>query len=145
MQLSSSILDVPRPFIDPITSLLDALSVVSLSLRRPRRNDTVVLALDAQRRGLHLFRTVPMCAEALHRIVSQCSVVSGIHGVVITSVRNRSPLEASDQQLIVTARHTLSAAGIELVDWVVLGAGGLYCPRTLCGMPDPWPYGNTCV
>jgi hypothetical protein len=145
MQLSSSILDVPRPLVDPITSLLDALSVVSLSLRRPRRNDTVVLALDAQRRGLHLFRTVPMCAEALHHVVSQCSVVSGIHGVVITSVRPTTPLCTTDQQLVVTTRHTLLAAGIELVDWVVLGAGGLYCPRTLCGMPDPWPYGNACV
>lgn len=145
MHLSLSILDVPRPLVDPITSLVDALSVVSLSLRRPRRNDTVVLALDAQRRGLHLFRTLPMCAETLHHIVSECSVVSGIHGVVITSVRPTSPLHATDQQLVVTAQHTLSAAGINLVDWVILGAGGLYCPRTLCGMPDPWPYGNTCV
>jgi hypothetical protein len=145
MNLSSSILDVPRPLVDPITSLLDALSVVSLSLRRPRRNDTVVLALDAQRRGLHLFRSLPMCTNALHHIVNQCSVVSGIHSVVITSVRPTSPLLATDQQLLVSARHTLSAAGIDLIDWVVLGAGGLYCPRTLCGIPDPWPYGNTWV
>jgi len=145
MHLSSSILDVPRPLVDPITSLLDALSVVSLSLQRPRRNDTVVLALDAQRRGLHLFRTLPMCVQTLHHIVNQCSVVSGIRGVVITSVRPTPPLVATDHQLVVTARHTLSAAGIELVDWVVLGAGGLYCPRTLCDMPNPWPYGNTCV
>lgn len=145
MQLSSSILDVPRPLIDPITSLLDALSVISLSLRRPRHNDTVVLALDTHLRGLHLFRSHSMSSTALHHIIGQCSVVSGIHGVVIASIRTSSPCRTTDQQFVFTAQHTLSAAGLELIDWVVIGAGGLYCPRTLSGIPDPWPYGNTCV
>lgn len=145
MQFSSSILDVPRPLIDPITSLLDALSVISLALQRPRQNDTVVLALDSQRRGLNLFRTHPVSSETLHRIIGQCSVVPAIHGVVLASIRTTSPLLSTDQQFMFSAQHTLSAAGIELVDWVVLGAGGLYCPRTLSGIPDPWPYGNMCV
>ena len=139
MQLSSSILDVPRPLIDPIRSLLDALSIISLGLRRPRQNDTMILALDAQRRGLHLFRSHEMSAEALHHIIGQCSVVSGIHGIVVASIRTALPLLASDQQLMFTAQHTLSAAGIELIDWVVIGVGGLYCPRTVSGLPDPWP------
>lgn len=145
MHFSSSILDVPRPLIDPITSLLDALSVISLSLRRPRRIDTIVLALDAQRRGLYLFRTHALNAETLHHVIGKCSDVSGIHGVVIASIRACSPLTTTDQQLLTTAQHTLSGAGIELIDWVVIGAGGLYCPRTLSDTPDPWPYGNTCV
>ena len=29
-------------------------------------------------------------------------------------------------------------AGLQLLDWVVIGRGGLYCPRSIAGMPDPW-------
>ena len=30
-------------------------------------------------------------------------------------------------------------AGLHLLDWVIIGRGGLYCPRSIAGMPDPWP------
>ena len=143
--LTSSVIDIPRPLIDPITSLVEALSVVSLALTRPRRNSTTVLVLDNQRRGIHLFRTPPLNKQSLHRIVHECSQVPLVDGIVITSVRTTSPVSPCDTETLTNSVHTLSAAGIQLVDWVVIGAGGLYCPRTLMNLPDPWPYGSTCV
>jgi hypothetical protein len=143
--LTSSVIDVPRPLVDSITSLVEALSVISLSLLRPRRNDTVVLALDKQRRGLHLFRTDPVSSHTFHHIVRECSSVPSIHGVVVASYRTSSPMFWCDDSLLHIGSRTLSAAGIQLIDWVVIGAGGMYCPRTLYNVPDPWPYGSTCV
>lgn len=143
--LSSSVLDVPRPLIDPITSLAEALSIVSLALQRPRRNSTIVLALDKQRRGIHLFRTAPLCPAVVHHIVHECSHVPTVHGIVIVSCRTTSPFSVCDESLLHTCARTLSAADLHLVDWAIIGAGGLYCPRTLSGAPDPWPYGSTCV
>jgi len=143
--LSSSVIDVPRPLIDPINSLVEALSIVSLALPRPRRNCSVVLALDRQRRGLHLFRTYPMSAQTLHRIVHECSHVPTVHSVVVVSHTTSTPMSLTDEDMWHCAQRVLAAAGIRLMDWAIVGAGGVYCPRTLCGTPDPWPYGSTCM
>ncbi len=143
--LSSSVIDVPRPLVDPINSLAEALSIVSLALQRPRRNSTIVLALDNKRRGIHLFRTNVMSAQTAQLIVRECSFSHTVDGVVVVSHRTSAPMSVSDEDVWRRANFTLSAAGIHLIDWVILGAGGLYGPRTLCGVPDPWPYGSTCV
>ena len=143
--LTSTVIDIPRPLIDPITSLIEALSVVSLALTRPRRNSTTVLVLDNQRRGIHLFRTTSLSKQSLHRIVHECSQVPFVDGIFIASVRTTSPVSPCDIETLTNSVCTLSAAGIQLVDWAVVGAGGLYCPRTLMNLPDPWPYGSTCV
>lgn len=143
--LSSSVIDVPRPLIDPINSLAEALSIVSLAVQRPRRDTTVVLAVDEKRRGIHLFRTNVMSATTAHHIVRECSYVPAIDGVVIVSHRTSAPIAATDKDVWNCSRLTLSAAGISLIDWVIVGAGGLYCPRTLSGVSDPWPYCSTCV
>lgn len=142
---TSSVIDVPRPLVDPITSLVEALSVVSLALQRPRTSSTVVLVLDRHRRGLHLFRSNPMTPTSFHHIVRECSTIPSVDGVVVVSHRDTRPFSELDESLLFTGAHTLWAAGIHLIDWVVVGAGGMYCPRSLCGAPDPWPYGSTCM
>lgn len=143
--LLSSAFDVPRPLIDPITSLVEALSVVALAVQRPRRNSVIILAVDTHRRGLHMFRSSPLSTLTAHHIVRECSYVPTVNGVIIVSHTTSAPRTTSDESLLVQTQSTLSAAGIHLIDWVVVGAGGMYCPRTLCGQPDPWPYGSTCV
>lgn len=143
--LSASILDVPRPLVDPITSLVEALSVISLALRRPRSNDTVVLALDNKWRGIHLFRTSPLTQHSLHHIVRECSDVPSVSGVVIASHTTSRLLAPSDITLLRSSQTTLAAAGLNLIDWVVIGPGGLYCPRVLTHSRHPWPHGSTCL
>lgn len=143
--LTASVIDVPRPLIDPITSLVEALSVVSLALTRPRRNSTFVLVLDDKHRGIHLFRTTPLNKCSIHRIIYECSHVPSVKGAFITSARITQPVSPYDSDIFINSAHTLASAGIQLIDWAVIGAGGLYCPRTLLNLPDPWPYGSTCV
>lgn len=138
-------IDVPRPFVDPITSLVEALSVIALALQRPMRASTVVLAVDHHMRGIHLFRTTSLSREAFHHIITQSSCVHNSHGVVIASTRTGPPVVSSDAELLRCGQFMLSAAGLRLIDWIVLGAGGLYCPRSLYGLPEPWPYGSTFV
>lgn len=135
--LTASVIDVPRPLIDPITSLVEALSVVSLALTRPRRDSTFVLVLDNEHRGIHLFRTAPLNKCSIHRIIYECSHVPSVNGVFITSVRITQPVSPYDSDIFINSAHTLASAGIQLIDWAVIGAGGLYCPRTLLNLPDP--------
>jgi hypothetical protein len=51
---ASSLLDVPRPFIDVVSTSLEALGVGSLIFERPRRSSTTVVVLDRMHRGIHL-------------------------------------------------------------------------------------------
>jgi hypothetical protein len=88
---------------------------------------------------------MPLCTQSLHRIVHECSQVPSVDGIVLTSVRTTQPMSYCDIDTLSNSVNTLSAAGIQLVDWAIIGAGGLYCPRTLTNLPDPWPYGSTCV
>lgn len=143
--LPSCIIDIPRPLIDPVTSLAEVLGIVSLALRRPRQNNSTVLVMDKQRRGVHLFHTAPLSTQTVHHIVRECSHVALAHGIVIVSSRTTPPLSFGDESLLHTSSHILTAAGIQLIDWAVIGYGGMYCPRTLCGGADPWPYGSTWV
>ena len=142
---STSVLDVPRPLIDPVSSLVEALSVATLALRRPRRPDTIVLGLDTQRRGVHLFRTQPLQHTTCHHIVRECSHHSAIHSVVIFSIRPTTPVCLADTTMLHSMTRTLTAAGIHLFDWMVIGSGGVYCPRSLTGAADPWPQGSACL
>ena len=49
-----TLVDVPRPFLDTISSTSQALSVFSLTMSRPARAETLVLLLDSSRRGVAL-------------------------------------------------------------------------------------------
>lgn len=142
---SASILDVPRPLIDPITSLVEALSIAALALPRPLRNGTVVLCLDNEHRGLHLFRTSAVSRPVLQHVVRECCHVPSLHSVVLFSIRSSPPMCPLDLQVLANITTTLTAAGLHLHDWVVIGAGGIYCPRSLTNRADPWRYGSVCL
>lgn len=142
---SASVLDVPRPLIDPVSSLVEALSIATLAFRRPLRSDTIVLGLDTRRRGVHLFRTQPLQHTTCHEIVRECSQHSAIHSVVIFSIRDTFPVHLDDTVMLQKTAHTMNAAGLHLFDWVVIGSGGVYCPRSLSGDTDPWPQGSACL
>ncbi|MSZ16325.1 MAG: hypothetical protein F2618_01525 [Actinobacteria bacterium] len=142
---STSVLDVPRPLIDPITSLVEALSVAALALPRPRNNGTIVLCMDQQQRGVHLFRTSYISRTTIHHIVRECCHVSSLHSVVLFSIRSVPPICPNDPFVLENITNTLNAAGLHLHDWVVIGAGGMYCPRSLVDPVDPWRHGSVCL
>ena len=135
---ASTLLDVPRPYIDPIYSLVEALGVACLALRRPVVNSTITLVLDKQRRGIHLFPSTSLTQSTIHHIIGHVSAVPNASGVVIISTRTVAPISPHDSTLLIHATVACQSAGIELVDWVIVGSGGLYCPRSLTDSPDPW-------
>jgi len=135
----SSLVDVPRPFIDSISTLVEALGIASLTIARPRTSGTIAVVTDAQHRGIAMLHLPELTTNSVHEVVARCSHIAGAHAVVLVSVRTTSPVQPSDIELLQHLIQVLHHAGIALRDWVVAGAGGLYCPRSLVGLADPWP------
>ena len=133
---NSSLLDVPRPYIDVVASVTEALGIASLVFERPRRESTTVLVLDVMRRGIHLNRFPPLSSRTLHEIIAECSELDNPHGVVIMSSRTASHTPLADSALLHLAHSMLHNAGLQLLDWIVTGPGEIYCPRA---------WGNTSV
>lgn len=143
--LNASLIDVPRPFIDPINTFVEALGVASMAMQRPRTDSTIALLLDEQRRGLAMFRIPPLSSRTIHSVVAHCSDMPSTTSVVLVSSRRGIPVVPADIALLLICTGTLAAAGIRLFDWAVIGQGGLYCPRSLAGVPDPWPDTTSCL
>lgn len=135
----SSLVDVPRPFIDSISTLVEALGIASLTIPRPRTPGTIAVVTDAQHRGIGMLHLSELSMQSVHEVVARCSHVAGAQAVVLVSVRTSTPMQPLDSELLQRLTQALSNAGIALRDWVVVGEGGLYCPRSLVGMADPWP------
>ena len=124
---------------------MEALGVASMAMQRPRTDSTVALLLDEQRRGLAMFRIPPLSSRTIHSVVAHCSDMPSTTSVVLVSSRRGIPVVPADIALLHICTGTLAAAGIRLFDWAVIGQGGLYCPRSLAGVPDPWPDTTSCL
>ena len=92
----------------------------------------------AERRGIHLFPSTPLTQSTIHHIIGHVSSLPNAHGVVIISTRTTTPIQPHDSTLLIHTTVACRSAGFELIDWVVVGSGGLYCPRSLTDAPDPW-------
>lgn len=136
---TSSVVDLPRPFIDPVESAAQALAVASLVARRPRTDLTHALVLDRLRRGLGIVALPALGEHSVHDLVGACCSVPGADSVVAVSTRTGVPVRSGDAELLGRLSFALAAAGLSLLDWIVCGRGGAYCPRTVIGAPDPWP------
>jgi hypothetical protein len=143
--LNASLVDIPRPFIDSIYTLAEALGVACLALEHPLKPHTLALVTDQQRRGLGLVRDAPLDHQSIHNIVGACSHIPEAHSVVLVSVRTQSPINPSDNELLRHVSTVAANAGLHLLDWVVVGRGGLYCPRSIADMPDPWATSPACL
>jgi hypothetical protein len=135
---TSSLVDIPRPFIDSIDTLIEALGIASLSMMRPRVNGTIAVVTDTRRRGIGMLHLPELNTQSAHDIVSRCSRIENVHSVILVSVRTVSLVQPHDADLLLHLSTLLSHAGIHLHDWVITGHGGLYCPRSLLGLVDPW-------
>jgi hypothetical protein len=142
-QFTSSLVDIPLPYTDPICSLAEALGVAGLTVHRPRHAHTVVITTDSMRRGIGLHASAPLTNAGIHHVVAQCSAHAAAAGAVVVSVRNSAPVAAGDTELLHRLELALHHAGIQLIDFVCVGRGGLYCPRTLINGTDPWSGGTT--
>lgn len=136
--LNASLVDIPRPYIDSISTLIEALGVACLGLERPLATHTLALITDQLHRGLGLIRDNPLDHQSIHSVVGQCSQFPDAHSIVLVSVRTQSPIHPGDSELLQHFASVATNAGLHLLDWVVIGRGGLYCPRSIAGISDPW-------
>ena len=144
MSSSCSLHRLPGAGVDRIDSELVARSVLGLIVADPVRTETVVLLLDHERRGIGVLvvsGTVP-----LDSIFDVLDVITSIEldeldGVVVASVRLPVPgiddLDECDVDRWLECSSMLEDAGIELVEWFVIGRD-VQCPRDLVGEPPRW-------
>ena len=137
----STLLDVPRAHIDPIHSLLEALSVVALSIERPLHHSMTALVCNSQRCGVGLIRTRLPFHHAVHHVISEASHIPDAQAVVLVTTRPQPTVEYVDGDDFLLASQLFTHAGITLIEWVVLGRGGMYCPRVLTDEPSRWTTG----
>jgi hypothetical protein len=132
---------VPRGGIDPIQSADDALAV--LALAAPYGHDTIVIALDDERRG----SSVVIVSDTVERdalfdvidIFARAAVSEPtIQALIVASSRPDDDIDVDDVHRWLEASDLCRAGGLELIEWFVLGRSGPRCPRELFGEPARW-------
>ena len=142
--LNASLVDIPQPFIDPIDALVEALGIACLSIPRPLTAHTIAIVTDAQRRCIAMMRFPTLTESSIHAIVGHSSLLPDAHSVVLVSVRTTAPISTTDPDLLQRCINIVNNAGLQLLDWAVIGVGGLYCPRSLTESADPWSSSASC-
>ena len=140
MSHSSSPHRIPRGFIEPIDSRSDALAV--LALAAPFGHDTVAILLDPERRGVGiLIVTGTTHPDAMFEVIDVCIQAqrTEVGGLVLATSRPGGDVQPVDRDRWIEADLQCDAAGVELVEWFVIGRH-ITCPRELAGDPTRWAH-----
>lgn len=137
----------PRAGVDVIDSADAALAVVELAMSQPLTAETIVVVLDECGRG----RSIVVVdgtddADALYEVVERLAesvAAAGVAGaLVVASVRPTAPRLPGDDQRWAKASDLAEVAGVELLEWFVVGHGprgtAAWCPRELLDEPPRW-------
>lgn len=138
MSRSCSTHRIPRGFIDPIESRADALAVFSLAA--PFGDDTLAILLDSERRGVGILMiTGTTDADAIFRVVDLClhAQYTDVSGLILATSRPDGDMQPVDRDRWIEIAMQCDDAGIELVEWFIIGAH-ITCPRELAGDPPRW-------
>ncbi len=143
---------IPRARIDPIQDAATALRMIKLATTEPRRNETIVVLLDDARRGIGLYIVSgtddnQSVLEVIDCISASATRYDEVDGVIIASVRTPSTVdthdlaapdcEDADIDRWFEMSHIAEQAGLELVEWFVVGRS-VTCPRDLIGAAPRW-------
>ena len=134
---------LPRAGVDPISDPDTAFVTISMAVHRPLRHETIVALLDDDRCGISIVAVSGTDRPDAVVEVVECLSDPDLHGgrvgaLIVASVcpeigRPRTGdidrwLEMSD---------LAEQAGIELLEWFVIG-DGVSCPRDQLGEPPRW-------
>ncbi|MDQ3738197.1 MAG: hypothetical protein M3337_03410 [Actinomycetota bacterium] len=153
----------PRAGVDPISTPQAALAVISMAMQRPLRHETLVLALDAERRGVTVVVVDGTANPDAVVVVGECiaMAVAGatpVEALVLATVRpagmsrglsggeatdiGEDELGAGDLDRWFEASDVVEACGLELVEWFVINGGEnierIRCPRDDIGERPRW-------
>lgn len=133
---------IPRAHHDPIDDELTAMSLISLAISRPLRDETVVVSLDRRRCGLGLLVVSGTeSGDALFDVLDLISAHADRHdhlgGMIVATVRPDGGAEPADVDRWLEASAIVHDRGLELVEWFVVG-DAVVCPRDLLGERPRW-------
>lgn len=137
-------IDVPRAHRDPINSATQALSVFSLAISRPLRPETFVLMMDREHRGIGLFafNNGGNLRSLIDHIIGSCVAENAARAIAIASVRPQfQPLPQWATEWT-ASREICQRAGVQLVDWFIVGRQGVHRPRIFADLNDEWHIQN---
>lgn len=60
-------------------------------------------------------------------------------GMVVATVRAGHGLRAGDADAWCAMSRRAEHHGLTLIEWFVIGPGGIHCPRDVAGEPARWP------
>lgn len=137
---------LPRAGVDPIDSEPVALRVLDTVVSTPLGHETIVVFLDHLRRGISVMvvsGTIPFDSlfDVIDVVVDVGHEIDDVGAVVVYTVRPPVPgvadLDEADVDRWLEASAMLDEAGIELLEWFVVGAS-VTSPRDQLGEPPRW-------
>ncbi len=135
---------VPRAGLDPIDDPTTAARILSAVVRRPLRSETIVVLLDAERRGIGVVVVAgtddPDAVVEVVEFLSAPGAHEGRVGAVIVATI-RPDADAPDDRDVDRWMEISSIAsdqGVEVIEWFVVGPERITCPRDHLGEPPRW-------
>lgn len=133
---------LPRSLVAPLTDPHAAAALMGSLLSVPPARETFALLLDHHRRGMTVLHVVgsphPDVVFEVAELVVDCAHQNDEFGAaILVSVRPGQGEELADADRWLELSDRFDSAGIELVEWFVVGRG-VSLPRTLVGDPPRW-------
>jgi hypothetical protein len=135
---------IPRAGLDPICCQVDALAVISTAVADPIRDQVIVLTLDERRCGIDVVivddtRDPDAVVDVIESVADALSwSESPARYLVAATIRTASGTLPSDVDRWFESRHLAQLRQLQLIDWFVVSADSLECPRDLVGEPSDW-------
>lgn len=140
---------MPRAGVDPIDDPVTAARTLAAAVHRPLRDETIVLLLDAERRGVAIVIVADTHdPDALLEIVELLAAPPSHDGrvaaMVVATVRSERRDAAAcdpatgDVDRWMEASDLADDRGVELIEWFVVTPDDITCPRDRLGEPPRW-------
>jgi hypothetical protein len=127
----------------PVRSGTEALRVMLLATGRPLEAETLAFFLDDDGVGGVITvvsgTTDPDSVLSVTECLARAAEGSArARTLVLASVRPGGGPDAGDPQRWHRLDGIVADHGLRLLDWFVIGAHGVHCPRDLAGQPERW-------
>jgi len=136
---------LPRAGVDLIGDGATAFAMLSLSIHRPLRDETILLLLDETHCGRTIMvvtdTTEPDAVLEVVEYITHSAPTDGLAAIVVGSVRPVDDGSDADEEADVDRWLEMSeiadAAGVDLLEWFVIGRS-VRCPRDRLGESPRW-------
>ncbi|MFT6391478.1 MAG: hypothetical protein ACJA14_000990 [Ilumatobacter sp.] len=127
---------------DTVSNPFAALLLIEAFISTPRQPQVIALLLDHERRGMtslnvNNIRDPDSVLGVADSIATRRDQNERFGAVVLASVRPRGSDELDDVERWLTLDETFCSAGVDLIEWFVIGRS-ISCPRALLGEPPRW-------